>query len=123
MADGDLSVVLSSHLLHDLERVCDHIILLSAGRTQLCGAIDDLVGSHKMLVGPKRRPSDIEPSVHVISSTSSANAVRLVARVSGPILDPTWDVSEVGLEDIILAYMGQGNSRQSDLRVIEEVAS
>jgi hypothetical protein len=31
----DLSVIVSSHLLHDLERVCDHIILLAASRTQI----------------------------------------------------------------------------------------
>ena len=54
VADGDLSVILSSHLLHDLERVCDHVILLAASRTQLCDDIDDVLASHRMLVGPAR---------------------------------------------------------------------
>ncbi len=36
VAEDDLTVVISSHLVHDLERVCDHLILLAAARTQLC---------------------------------------------------------------------------------------
>ncbi len=123
VADGDLSVILSSHLLHDLERVCDHLILLSAGRSQLCGDIDDLLGSHRMLVGPKRKMGDIEPSIHVVAATATANQLRLVARLDGPVLDPSWAIAEVALEDIILAYMGQEDPRFSNLRVIEEVAS
>ena len=58
-------MILSSHLLHDLERVCDHVILLAASRTQLCDDIDDVLASHRMLVGPRGPVSDIEPSVHV----------------------------------------------------------
>jgi len=106
VAEGDLSVVLSSHLLHDLERVCDHVILLAASRPQLCDEIDHVLASHRMLVGPRRRGSRIEPSVHVIKTTETTNQTRLLARLDGPVLDPAWEVSEVGLEDVILAYMG-----------------
>ena len=51
---ADLSVILSSHLVHDLERVCDHVLLLAASRTQLCDDIDDVLATHRMLVGPRR---------------------------------------------------------------------
>jgi hypothetical protein len=31
-------------------------------------------------------------------------------RASGPVLDPSWEVTEVGLEDIVLAYMEHGET-------------
>jgi ABC-2 type transport system ATP-binding protein len=106
VADGDLSVILSSHLLHDLERVCDHLILLAASRTQLAGDIDGVLATHKMLVGPRRRIAEVEPGLTVIKSTQTARQTRLLVRLSGPVLDPSWEVTEVGLEDIVVAYMG-----------------
>jgi ABC-2 type transport system ATP-binding protein len=123
VVEGGLSVVLSSHLLHDLERVCDHVILLAAAHTQLCEEIDDVLASHRMLLGPKRPLAGLESSITVVKSTSTSNQLRLVARVDGPVLDPTWEVSELGLEDIILAYMGQDELRSSGLQTVEEVAS
>lgn len=123
VADGDLSVVLSSHLLHDLERVCDHVVLLAAGRAQLCEEIDAVLRSHRMLVGPKRPLAGLEPSITVIKSTATSTQLRLIARVEGPVLDPTWEMSEVGLEDVILAYMGQDAPPMSGLHVVEGVAS
>jgi ABC-2 type transport system ATP-binding protein len=107
VAEGDLSVVLSSHLLHDLERVCDHVVLLSASRAQICDDIDHILATHKMLVGPRRKLSDVERGVNVVKATQTANQTRLIVRADGPVLDPSWQVDEVGLEDIVLAYMGQ----------------
>ncbi len=106
VADGDLSVILSSHLLHDLERVCDHLILLAASRTQLVGDIGDVLAAHRMLVGPRRRIAEVEPGLTVIKSTQTARQTRLLVRLSGPVLDPSWEVTELGLEDIVVAYMG-----------------
>jgi len=51
-AAGRLTVVLSSHLVTDLERVCDHLILLAGSWVQLCGDIGTLLAEHKVLVGP-----------------------------------------------------------------------
>jgi ABC-2 type transport system ATP-binding protein len=110
VAEGDLSVILSSHLLHDLERVCDHLILLAASRTQLCGDIDGILDMHRMLVGPRRRIAEVEPGLTVIKSTQTARQTRLLVRLSGPVLDPSWEVTEVGLEDIVVAYMGLDDS-------------
>ena len=112
VADGDLSVILSSHLLHDLERVCDHLILLAASRTQLVGDIDDVLATHRMLVGPRRRIAEVEPGLDGHQGDADARQTRLLVRLSGPVLDPSWDVTEVGLEDIVLAYMGQDEPRR-----------
>jgi ABC-2 type transport system ATP-binding protein len=107
VADEGLSVVVSSHLLHDLERVCDHLILLAASRTQLCDDIDKVLAEHRTLVGPRRGVNEIEPGLTVIKATQTTRQTRLVVRADGPVLDPPWEVTEVGLEDIVLAYMEQ----------------
>ncbi len=109
-ADGDLSVIVSSHLLHDLERVCDHLILLASSRTQLCGGIDDVLAVHRVLVGPLRDVADAGRGLTVIKSTQTTRQTRLLVRLDGPVLDPSWAVTEVGLEDIVLAYMGEGST-------------
>src|SRR5262249_31763595 len=48
-----LTVLLSSHILSDLERVCDYLIILAAARVQLAGDIEEIVHAHKRLVGPR----------------------------------------------------------------------
>jgi ABC-2 type transport system ATP-binding protein len=113
VAERDISVVLSSHLLHDLERVCDHVVLLGASRTQLCDGIDHLLETHRMLVGPRRRTVDVEPTLEIVKATQTANQTRLLVRLQGPVFDPSWDVTEVGLEDIVLAYMGEDDPAYS----------
>jgi ABC-2 type transport system ATP-binding protein len=110
VADGDLSVVVSSHLLHDLERVCEHLILLAASRTQLCGGIDEVLAGHRMLVGPRRDMAGGGRGLTVIKSTHTTRQMRLLVRLDGPVLDPSWAVTEVGLEDIVLAYMGEAST-------------
>jgi len=107
VAEGDLSVILSSHFLHDLERVCDHLVLLAASRAQICDDIEHILGTHRMLVGPRRKLSEIEPGLSVVKATQTANQTRLLVHTDGPVLGPSWQVDEVGLEDVVLAYMSK----------------
>jgi ABC-2 type transport system ATP-binding protein len=99
--------VLSSHLVHDLERVCNHLILLTASRVRLCADIDDVLSTHRVLVGPRRNTAELERLFNVVKATQTERQSRVLIRLDGPVLDPAWEVSEVGLEDIILAYMAQ----------------
>jgi ABC-2 type transport system ATP-binding protein len=122
VADGGLSVILSSHLVHDLERVCDHVILLSASRVQLCADIDSVLATHRMLLGPRRPLAEVEPGLTVISATQTQRQTRLLVKTNGPVLDPTWEESEVGLEEVILAYMGSEGVAVDTARVHLEVA-
>ena len=105
--EGDVTVVLSSHLVHDLERVCNHLILLTASRVRLCADIDDVLSGHRVLVGPRRSTAELERLFTVVKVTQTERQSRVLARLDGPVLDPAWEVSEVGLEDIILAYMSE----------------
>ena len=59
-AEGRLTIVLSSHLIADLERICDHLILLAESRVQLCGDIDGLLAEHTVLVGPRKDTAALE---------------------------------------------------------------
>jgi ABC-2 type transport system ATP-binding protein len=108
VAEGDLTVVVSSHLVLDLERVCDHLILLAASRTQVCDGIDELLQSHKLLTGTRRSLHNLEPGIAVIRAIQTERQSQLLVRFTRPVVNPDWEVSDVGLEDIILAYMGEG---------------
>jgi len=105
-ADGDLTVLLSSHVIADVERVCDHMVLLAASRVQLCGDIDELLTGHKLLVGPRKDTSALERAHTVVDATRTDRQSTMLVRLGGPVLDPAYQVSDVSLEDLVLGYMG-----------------
>jgi ABC-2 type transport system ATP-binding protein len=108
VAGEPMTVVLSSHLIADLERVCDHLMVLRSGQVQALGATDDLVATHKMLIGPphRRRPK-LAGVERIVSSSKTERQVQLLVRTSGDILDPAWDQYDVSLEDVVLAYLAE----------------
>ncbi len=105
-ADGELTVVLSSHLVTDLERVSDHMILISASHVQLCGDTDELLASHKVLVGPRKDTSALERTHTVVHAVTTQRQARLLVRLGGPVFDPAYETEDVSLEDLVLGYMG-----------------
>jgi len=106
-AEQELSVVLSSHLVADLERVCDYLIVLVGSRVRVAGPVDELLAAHYLLAGPRRDPATLPDELTVISASHTDVQTTLLVRASGPVLDPAWTISEVGLEDLVLAYMSQ----------------
>ena len=107
VAMGGLTVMMSSHLVTDMERVCDHIVILSSSRVQVCGDIDDVLAEHKLLVGPRKDTTAIERDHHVVQVTRTPRQTTMLVRLNGPVHDPAFQVSDVSLEDIVLAYMGE----------------
>jgi ABC-2 type transport system ATP-binding protein len=105
-AEGSLTVLLSSHLISDLERVCDSLIVIAASRVQLHGDTEDLLAEHKVLVGPAKDTSALERTHTVVQSTTTARQMTLLVRLGGPVIDPAWQVEDVGLEELVLGYMG-----------------
>jgi ABC-2 type transport system ATP-binding protein len=106
VARGGLTVVLSSHLVADIERVCDHLILLASSRVQLCGDIEDLLNEHRVLVGPRKDTTAIERDHTVVQTERTARQTTMLVRLNGPVADPQWEAENVSLEDMVLAYMG-----------------
>jgi ABC-2 type transport system ATP-binding protein len=105
--ESDLTVLLSSHIIGDLERVCDYLIILSASYVQLAGDTQETLRTHKRLIGP-HQDIDAIASVHTVIETSQTQRqTTLLVRTNGPLFAPSWEVQEVALEDIVLAYLGQ----------------
>ena len=119
VAEQQVSVVLSSHLISDLERVCDHVIVLVDSRVRVAGAVDELLATHHLLSGPRRDPASLPDGVEVISASHTDVQTTLLVRTGGPVFDPVWTVSEVGLEDLVLAYMKQATGRGHRHRHLE----
>jgi ABC-2 type transport system ATP-binding protein len=107
VAEGGLTVVLSSHLVADMERVVDHLILLSASHVQLSGDIDALLAEHRVLVGPRKDTAAITRTHTIVQAVHTARQTTLLVRGNAPVIDPAWESSDVGLEEMVLAYMGQ----------------
>ena len=121
VAEHQLSVVLSSHLVSDLERVCDYLIVLVSSHVQVAGEIEGLLASHHRLTGPRRDLGTLPGSQEIIEATHTDRQSTLIVRTDQPILDPSWTVEQIGLEDLVLAYMGRAasirGSRPAFLRV------
>jgi ABC-2 type transport system ATP-binding protein len=107
VAEHELSVVLSSHLVSDLERVCDYLVVLVASRVRVAGDIEDLLATHHLLTGPRRDPATLPAEQHVVTASHTDRQSTLLVRTDAPILDPAWTVSQVSLEDLVLAYMSR----------------
>jgi len=105
VAETGRTVVLSSHVIVDLERVCDYLVLLSAARVQLCGDVEELLAAHRMLSGPRAHVDAIAASHTVVQADYAERQASLLVRAHGPIHDPTFTVRQPTLEELVLAYM------------------
>jgi len=107
VAEQQVSVVLSSHLISDIERVCDYLIVLTGSRVRLAGETEELLATHHRLSGPRRDPRTLPASWDVIEASHAGKQSTLLVRTAEPVLDPAWTVRPVTLEDMVLAYMSQ----------------
>jgi ABC-2 type transport system ATP-binding protein len=105
VAEHELSVVLSSHLVSDLERVCDYLIVLVDSRVRVAGEVDALMTTHHRLTGPRRDSGRIPSDQHVVSASHTDRQSTLIVRTDAPIHDPAWTLSQLTLEDLVIAYM------------------
>ena len=102
-----LTVVLSSHLISDLEHSCDFLILLRDSEVQLSGPLDQLVDAHRLLIGPRDRSTSGAGIGRVVRASHTDKQSTLLVSCSGPIADPAWEAHELDLEEIVLAYLGE----------------
>ncbi|GIH18476.1 ABC transporter ATP-binding protein [Rugosimonospora africana] len=110
VADHGASVILSSHLVSDLERVCDYLIVLVASRVRIAGEVEHLLATHYRLTGARRDPADLHPGVTVIEGSHTDRQSTLIVRSDTPIDDPSLAVEQITLEDLVLAYMTQATT-------------
>ena len=105
VAETGATVVLATHVVADLERACDHVILLGEGRVRLAGNVDDLLATHRLLSGARRPLGAIAGVEEIVRESYSGRQMTLLARVRHPVSERSWSVGEVGLEELLLAYM------------------
>jgi ABC-2 type transport system ATP-binding protein len=113
VAETGASVLLSSHLVADLERVCDYLVVLAAAHVQVSGEVEDLLASHCRITGPRRDPGSMPAAQHVIEASHTDRQSTMIVRTDGPIHDPAWTVEQLSLEDLVLAYMSQSGQTSS----------
>jgi ABC-2 type transport system ATP-binding protein len=117
-AETGASVILSSHLVADLERVCDYLIVLADSKVLVAGDVDDLLATHPRLVGLRRDPEVLPAGATVIHSSHTDRQSTLIVRTGGPIDEGVWDSERLDLEDLVLAYMAKAAvpaSRQEEM--------
>jgi ABC-2 type transport system ATP-binding protein len=121
VAEHGTSVVMSSHLVADLERVCDYLIVLVASRVRVTGELTALLASHRRLSGPRRDPATLPAGQDVIEESHTDKQSVLLIRTSEPVHDPAWTVTPVSLEDLVIAYMSPASgipARRPQLGVV-----
>jgi ABC-2 type transport system ATP-binding protein len=103
--EQELTVLMSSHLISDLERTCDYLVVLVASQVRVAGEVDELLASHYQVTGPRCEVSALPPHWEIVSASHIDRQTTLIVRSVTPILDAGLAVAQVGLEDLVLAYL------------------
>jgi ABC-2 type transport system ATP-binding protein len=114
VAEEEMSVIFSSHVIAELERVCDYLVVLSAGQVQVAGEVDDLLASHRVLTGPSVEASALMSQLPVVRTHLAGRQAHLLARLNGDsatALPRGWEAQAIGLEELVLAYMREPEAR------------
>lgn len=107
VTEDGLSVLVSSHIVADMERFCNHLVILSVSQVQIADQIDHLLQSHKLLVGPREAAQAKAGAYTILTSGEAERQCTLLVQTHTAIVDPIWEVRDVSLEEIILAYLAQ----------------
>lgn len=107
VAERGVSVILSSHLVADLERACDYLVVLTGGQVQVSGGIEEILASHRRLTGPRRASGSAPAGLEIIEASHTGRQSTFVVRGGAPVHDPVWQTGPLGLEDVVLAYLSQ----------------
>jgi ABC-2 type transport system ATP-binding protein len=107
VAETELTVLLSSHVIADLADTCDWLVVLNGGRVQVSGDIDELLAEHRDLHGPADLADALAGRLPVVHDSRTGRHARLLVRTgeTAPALDPRWESRPVPLEDLVLAYL------------------
>src|SRR5262249_17262693 len=105
VAETGSTVVVATRVVADIERVCERVVLLGEGRIRLEGTVEDLLATHRLLTGARRPLGTIRRVAEILRQRHRWRQLTLVVRTNGPVLDPSWSVDEIGLEELLLAYM------------------
>jgi ABC-2 type transport system ATP-binding protein len=107
-ADTGLTVIIASHVISELERLCDWLLVLTGGRVQLAGPVDGLLAAHQVLTVPRQTPGADLPGTVISRSDSDRHSTVLVTADLGQLAQaqrPGWQAEPVSFEQLLLAYL------------------
>ena len=108
VADGGPTVIIASHVVGELERICDWLIVLTHGHVQLAGPVDDLLEGHRLLTIPRATPDSGLPGTPIHRTDSDRHSTVLLRTGRAPLAGrprPDWQAGPVGFEQLVLAYL------------------
>jgi ABC-2 type transport system ATP-binding protein len=108
VAENGTGVILSSHLVSDLERVCDYLVVLADSRVQLVGETEDLLAQHHRLVCTRRTEADLPTGLRVVRAEHTERQSTFIVRCETELPAGDWAAENLGLEDLVLTYMERG---------------
>ena len=114
-AEDGVSVVLSSHVLAELERVADYLVLVSHGSIQVAGEVKDFLAAHHMLTGPAIESERLAQQWNVVHASRSASQGLLLVcgdSTASPV-PPGWDERAATLEELTMAYLRESGAATS----------
>ncbi len=108
VAERGTSVVLSTHALGDVGSICDYLVIMSHSTIVLADDLEFVVESHRFLSATSSNAPALPEGVTVIDTRTSSRDVTHLARMSLPLVDETWQITEPTLDEIIMAYLRLG---------------
>jgi ABC-2 type transport system ATP-binding protein len=107
MSEDGVSVLLSSHVLAELERVADFLVLLTRGQVRVADQVEGLLTGHRVLTGPAADADRLGQQLDVIQDRRAGAQAHLLVKTSGPDdpVPPGWEAHPVSMEELVLAYL------------------
>ena len=108
VAERGTSVVLSTHALGDVGSICDYLVIMSHSTIVLADDLEFVVESHRFLSATSSNAPTLPEGATVIDTRTSSRNVTHLARMTLPLVDETWQITEPTLDEIIMAYLRLG---------------
>ena len=113
-ADSALTFLISSHVVSELERFCDWLIVLAHGHVQIAGLADDLVAAHQLLTVPRATPDAELPGTAIHRTDSDRHSTVLVRADEVQLAvrgHAGWQAEPVSFEQLVMAYLQRGSPK------------
>lgn len=116
VADKGTTVLLSSHVVSELEPICDYLVILSKSHVQVSASTESLLATHRILIGPVSE--GLSATVDVISSKTAGRQLTLLVKGNPGALGDGWQVLEPSLEEIVLAYLAKPSAMSVESELV-----
>ncbi len=114
-----MSIVMSSHLVSDLERICDYLVVLVASRVQVAGPVSEVLADHYLVSGVSVDRSGLPDDAEIISAARNLGHTTALVRTAAAPHYPAWTVTRPNLEDVVLGYMSRVGEGAADAAAAE----